>query len=264
MMSCTGSACRGFWGFWKKWVSWVPGSEEDGWLSLARRSQAGGLVAGAHVMGGGDGKVSIERLCLSPYVEKPFNSKVIKSFVPELRSRKCFSCFGIPMFYVYMLWTFYVRFTYPYHGYVTYEVNTRLSGGQGLSPSNLISQEREKLFFPLFLLHSGWPTHIQIRTHTPNLTSFSTWYKKCSLLQLVLQMLLYITVLHLALISVTVTAILLPSILLEFLSFEHAFQLNLLRKPTQQRSQMIWEGKMSTPELCIASKRFFSVGTKVV
>ena len=23
------------------------------------------------------------------------------------------------MFYVYMLWTFYVRFTYPYHGYDT-------------------------------------------------------------------------------------------------------------------------------------------------
>ena len=53
--------------------------------------------------GGADGKVSIERWYLSPYVEKPFNSKVIKSFVPELRSRKCFSCFGIPMFYVYML-----------------------------------------------------------------------------------------------------------------------------------------------------------------
>ena len=33
----------------------------------------------------------------SPYVEKPLNSKVIKSFVPELRSRKCFLCFGIPM-----------------------------------------------------------------------------------------------------------------------------------------------------------------------
>ena len=48
---------------------------------------------------------------LSPYVEEPLNSKVIKSFVTELRSRKCFSCFGIPMFYVYMLWTFYVRFT---------------------------------------------------------------------------------------------------------------------------------------------------------
>ena len=49
---------------------------------------------------------------LSPYVEEPLNSKVIKSFVPEQRSRKCFSCFGISMFYVYMLWTFYVRFTH--------------------------------------------------------------------------------------------------------------------------------------------------------
>ena len=49
---------------------------------------------------------------LSPYVKEPLNSKVIKSFVPELRSRKCFSCFEIPMFYVYMLWTLYVRFTH--------------------------------------------------------------------------------------------------------------------------------------------------------
>ena len=40
---------------------------------------------------------------LSPYVEEPLNSKVIKSFVPEVRTRKCFSCFEIPMFYVYML-----------------------------------------------------------------------------------------------------------------------------------------------------------------
>ena len=60
-------------------------------------------MAGATRVVGADGKASIERLCLSPYVEKPFNSKVIISFVPELRSRKCFSCFGIPMFYVYML-----------------------------------------------------------------------------------------------------------------------------------------------------------------
>ena len=49
---------------------------------------------------------------LSPYVEEPLNSKVIKSFGPELRSRKCFSCFQIPMFYVYMLWTLYVHFTH--------------------------------------------------------------------------------------------------------------------------------------------------------
>ena len=43
--------------------------------------------------GSADGKASIERLCLSPYVEKPFNSKVIKSFVPELRSRYVFFVF---------------------------------------------------------------------------------------------------------------------------------------------------------------------------
>ena len=29
-------------------------------------------------------------------------------------------CFVIPMFYVYMLWIFYVRFTYPYHEYGTW------------------------------------------------------------------------------------------------------------------------------------------------
>ena len=58
---------------------------------------------------------------LSPYVEEPLSSKLIKSFVPELRSRKCFSCFGIPMFYVYMLRTFYVRFTH-IHVWVWYSL----------------------------------------------------------------------------------------------------------------------------------------------
>ena len=48
---------------------------------------------------------------LSPYVEEPLNTKVIKSFLPELRSPKCFSCFEIPMFYIY-IWTLYVRFTH--------------------------------------------------------------------------------------------------------------------------------------------------------
>ncbi len=64
---------------------------------------------------GEDGKARIKRLCLSlPYVEKPFNSKVIKGFMPELGSRKCFSCFRIPMFYVYIYeHSMYVS-TYPY------------------------------------------------------------------------------------------------------------------------------------------------------
>ena len=117
MTSCTGSARGGFWGFWKSLlVEFLAQKKKADFLLLAKA-----LRQGAHVLGGGgaDGKVSIERLYLSPYVEKPFNSKVIKNFVPELRSRKCFSCFGIPMFYVYMLWTFYVRFTYPYHRYIT-------------------------------------------------------------------------------------------------------------------------------------------------
>ena len=52
---------------------------------------------------------------LPPYVEKSFNSKVMKRFVPELRSRKCFSCFGIPMCVMNILCTFHV-FIY---GYVT-------------------------------------------------------------------------------------------------------------------------------------------------
>ena len=72
-----------------------------------------------------DGPVALNRknVYISPYVEEPLNSKVIKSFVPELRSRKCFSCFEIPMFYVYMLWTFYVRFTYPYLAMVQYVIH---------------------------------------------------------------------------------------------------------------------------------------------
>ena len=50
-----------------------------------------------------DGKVVIERLCLSfPYVEKLFNSKVIKSFVPELRSRQVFFCVSGFLCYLYM------------------------------------------------------------------------------------------------------------------------------------------------------------------
>ena len=56
-------------------------------------------------VGGDRWKSQHRKIVLSLFFlpEKPLNSKVIKSFVPELRSRKCFSCFGIPMFYVYML-----------------------------------------------------------------------------------------------------------------------------------------------------------------
>ena len=57
----------------------------------------------------------------SPFVEKPLNSKVIKSFVPELRSRQVFLCFGIPILSIYMLYEHYERFAYRYeYVYFTY------------------------------------------------------------------------------------------------------------------------------------------------
>ena len=117
MTSCSGGARGGFGGSWSKSVE----------LSLAVRrrvtfARSQWPCGGCHTCwSGGRWKPQHRKIVpLSPYVEKPLNSKVIKSFVPELRSRKCFSCFGIPMFYVYMLRTFYIRFTYPYLAMVHY------------------------------------------------------------------------------------------------------------------------------------------------
>ena len=59
----------------------------------ARRGFSAGAVRGG---GGGGGRWKSQHrkiVYLSPYVEKPFNSNVIKSFVPELISRKCFFFF---------------------------------------------------------------------------------------------------------------------------------------------------------------------------
>ena len=77
--------------------NWTP--NEKGWLSLAR----GGLGQVSHKMGNRWKSQNRKNVYLSPYVEEPLNSKVIKSFVPELRSCYVFfSCFEIPMFYVYI------------------------------------------------------------------------------------------------------------------------------------------------------------------
>ena len=70
-------------------------------FSVRRRRWLSELAEAARV-GGQMGKVVIEKLCLSLlHVEKPFNSKVIKSFVPELRSRKVFRVSGF-LCYIYM------------------------------------------------------------------------------------------------------------------------------------------------------------------
>ena len=75
-------------------MSWEIDSEKKGWLSLARRIQPRGLLSGVtHVGGGADGKVTIERLCIFLLYVETSNSKVIKGFVPELRSRYVFFVF---------------------------------------------------------------------------------------------------------------------------------------------------------------------------
>ena len=96
--SRAGSARR-IWGIFKKSVSWV-----ESCLGRRRLNFAGsrGLVAGATRVGCRWKSQNRKNVYLSPYVEEPLNSKVIKSFVPELRSRKCFSYFEFPMFYVYI------------------------------------------------------------------------------------------------------------------------------------------------------------------
>ena len=141
MTSWTGSVRRGFCEIWKKSV------ELRTRIRTERVDSRGSLRPDEFVRfrhrtwwGGGRWKgQNRKNVYLSPYVEEPLNSKVIKSFVPELRSRKCFSCFGIPMFYVYMLWTFYVRFTYPYlamvhEGFFSIATKSRCRGGRYFFP----------------------------------------------------------------------------------------------------------------------------------
>ena len=65
-----------------------------------------------HVLGWADGKASVERLCISlPHVET-FNSKVMKGFVPELRSRYVFFVFRdsyvLCMYVMNIICTFHV------------------------------------------------------------------------------------------------------------------------------------------------------------
>ena len=75
-------------------LSWELDTEREGSIFGARWGQTNLRAKGTTRDGGwADGKVIIERLCIShPYVET-FNSKVIKGFVPELRCRYVFFVF---------------------------------------------------------------------------------------------------------------------------------------------------------------------------
>ena len=118
--SRTGSARR-IWGILKKSVSWVLPREKTVGFSLLAEARPVALWRVPHVLGS-DGKVIIERLCISlPYVGEPLNSKVIKGFVPELRSRYVFFVFRdsyvLCIYVMNILCTFHI-FMY---GYVTWK-----------------------------------------------------------------------------------------------------------------------------------------------
>ena len=130
MTSCTGSAQR-IWGILKKSV------ELRTRLRTGRVDFRGSLRPdefvryGRHTcLGGADRKASIERLCISlPYVEKPFNSEVIKGFVRELRSLYVFIVFRDSYvqyiyiyIYIYICYEHSVLFHIFMYGYVTRNV----------------------------------------------------------------------------------------------------------------------------------------------
>ena len=105
MTSCTGSVRGRFGGIWEKSVSRVFASEE-GWLS----ELAEALRQVAHVVGGRWKSQHRKIVYHSPYVEKPFNAKVIKSFVPELRSRLVFLMFRDS--YIIYIWVMNILCTF--------------------------------------------------------------------------------------------------------------------------------------------------------
>ena len=93
--------------FWKsQWVeNWRPNEMVD------FRLLAETFVAGATRVGGCRWKNQNRKIVpLLPYVEEPLNSKVIKGFVPEQRSRQVF--FEFRDSHVLSFWTFDVRFTH--------------------------------------------------------------------------------------------------------------------------------------------------------
>ena len=82
----------GFGGFWKsQLVELSPASEKDGWLPELAEARRIFSLRVSHMLGEGRWKNQYRKnVYLFPYVKEPLNSKVIKSFVPELRSRECF------------------------------------------------------------------------------------------------------------------------------------------------------------------------------
>ena len=102
-------------GIWEKSVSWVPASEEEGWFSelgearrfCALRAPCVGWVESWQCKSSQHRKI----VYLSPSCRKTFKlKKVNKSFVPELRSCKCFFVFRDS--YVIYIWVMNILCTF--------------------------------------------------------------------------------------------------------------------------------------------------------
>ena len=121
-----------FGGFEKSQLSWELDSEREGSTLGARWGQTNLCATGAARDGGrADGKVIIERLCISlPYVET-FNSEVIKGFVPELRSRYVFFVFQDSYVLCICVMNILCTFHISVYGYSTFSLCEAVSLGEG-------------------------------------------------------------------------------------------------------------------------------------
>ena len=114
---------RGFGGFWKSQFVELRISLRTGRVDFRGSLRSEQFMRyGRHTCwwGGRWKSQNRKNVYLSPYVEEPLNSKVIKSFVPELRRRYVFFVFRdsyvLCIYVMNILCTFH---TYPYHGYGT-------------------------------------------------------------------------------------------------------------------------------------------------
>ena len=133
----TPEAHGGFGGFWKRQLV-----ELSSWL---RRRQLAFtcLLKPGQSWGGRWKSQNRKNVYLSPYVEEPLNSKVIKCFIPELRSCKCFRilrflcsmyiCYEHFMYISHICIMGMVHYYYYYYYYIPSEFFTpALPGGFSL------------------------------------------------------------------------------------------------------------------------------------
>ena len=146
-MTPRAGSARRIWGIWRK--SRVEARHWKRRLTFACSQKPWAVVTWD---GGGWWKGrNREIVPLSPYVKKPLNSKVIKSFVPEQRSHYVFFEFRDLMFYVIYIWTLYVHFAYSciWQWYITMSGNLAEIRG-----SVFISKSQRSLYVSFFRTNS--------------------------------------------------------------------------------------------------------------